>query len=146
MTLEELARQVKACTKCQLREGCTAPVMGVGEVGSKYMLIGEAPGRNEDRDGMPFVGLAGKRLDQLLDLAKIDPNQCYLTNVVKCRPPSNRDPRKAEIRSCAWFLQEEIRLVKPETIITLGRIPLQLFSPYGIRQMHGTMFEYETEK
>ena len=92
---------------------------------------------------MPFVGTAGRRLNQLLEVAGIDINDCSLDNVVKCRPPHNRDPRKAEIRSCVDWLFQGIRLIKPQTIITLGRIPLSLWSPLGIRALHGTSFEIE---
>ena len=143
--LEQLAKGVKACTNCELRMNATRPVPGIGEVGSNYFLIGEAPGANEDKVGIPFIGDAGKKLDQLLELAGIDRNDCYFTNVCKCRPPSNRDPRKGEIKACKIWLEEEIRLVKPAYIITLGRVPLSLFSEYGVKQMHGTMFEMEVE-
>jgi len=143
--LENLAEQIKSCTRCQLRENCACPVPGNGVAGAKYMLIGEAPGRNEDEAGVPFVGLAGKRLNKLLALAQIDLNDCYLTNVIRCRPVKNRDPRKAEIKSCLHWLQAEIKLVKPQTIITLGRVPLSLFSPYGIKAIHGCQFMWELE-
>ena len=82
--LDELAKTIKACTRCPLRENSTAPVPGFGNPNAKYVLIGEAPGANEDRLGIPFIGLAGKRLNQLLELAKIDINECYLTNVCRC--------------------------------------------------------------
>ena len=141
--LELLAEKIKLCINCPLREGATQPVPGIGEIGAKYMLIGEAPGAEEDRSGMPFVGSAGKKLNQLLELAGISQGDCYFTNVCRCRPPSNRTPKKAEIRSCTPFLEEEIQVVRPEYIITLGATPLSLFSPNGIRQMHGTLFSYE---
>lgn len=144
-SLSQLQREVKACTLCPLRENATSPVCGIGELGSKYFLLGEAPGSNEDREGIPFVGLAGKRLDKLVELAGISKNDCYLTNLCKCKPPANRNPRKAEIRSCQGFLWREIRLVKPKIIITLGSVPLSLFSPNGVRQMHGTQFTFEME-
>jgi len=143
MTLESLAEQVKQCTRCELRQGATQPVMGIGNVNSKYLLLGEAPGRNEDRSGIPFVGLAGKRLDELLALAGIDPNDCYFTNVCKCRPPSNKTPRKAFIKACWRWLAQEIKLVQPEYIVTLGATPLSLFTETGVSQLHGTMFTAE---
>lgn len=143
MNLNELTDQILACTQCPLRQTATAPVPGVGEIGAKYLLIGEAPGGEEDKAGCPFVGLSGKRLDKLLALAGIDKNDCYFTNVVKCRPPRNKDPKKGELKLCSKWLLKEIELVKPQYIITLGRIPLSLFCPYGIKVMHGTMFEYE---
>jgi len=123
----------------------TRPVPGHGIAGVKYFLIGEAPGRDEDAAGIPFVGSAGRRLDKLLELAGIDINDCYLSNVCRCRPPQNRTPRKKEIRECVDFLWREIKLVKPEYVITLGSTPLSLFSEHGVTQMHGTMFEWEME-
>uniref|UniRef100_A0A6M3J2H4 Type-4 uracil-DNA glycosylase n=1 Tax=viral metagenome TaxID=1070528 RepID=A0A6M3J2H4_9ZZZZ len=144
--LEILAEKVKACTRCELRQGCSAPVPGLGNPHAKYLLIGEAPGREEDRAGIPFIGDAGKRLNDLLERAGIDPNDCYFSNTVRCRPPKNRDPRKKELMSCVGFLEEEISTIKPEYIITLGRIPLSLFSPYGIKQLHGTMMEVDFEQ
>jgi len=146
VTLKEINQQLNRCTKCSLREGASQPVPGIGFPGSKYMIIGEAPGREEDEMGVPFVGMSGKRLNQLLELSRIDLNECYITNTIKCHPPSNRDPHKAELKSCVQWLMNEIALVKPKIIITLGRIPLGLFSPYGVRQMHGTQFDYEFDE
>ncbi len=143
--LDQLAQEITQCQACELRMNATCPVAGHGSVGAKYFLIGEAPGKEEDAVGIPFVGSAGRRLDKLLALANIDINDCYLSNVVRCRPPQNRDPRKKEIKACVDFLWQEIRLVKPQYVITLGSTPLGLFCPYGVRQMHGTMFEVEIE-
>ncbi len=137
--LDQLNTEIKACTRCPLRENAREPVCGLGEVGAKYFLIGEAPGSNEDKAGMPFVGMAGKRLNQLLDLAKIDLNNCYLTNVCRCRPESNRNPRKNEMKACVPFLWREIKIVQPEILITLGSVPLSLFSKYGVKSTHGTL-------
>lgn len=153
MTLEQLANQVKACTKCPLRAEATQPVMGLGEVGAKYFLLGEAPGKQEDDVGIPFVGAAGKRLNRLLELAGINPNECYITNVVKCRPPkqlsggktTNRQPRKSERLSCYPWLKQELSLIKPQYIITLGATPLSLFTQTGITQLHGCQFEAEIQ-
>jgi DNA polymerase-1 len=117
--------------------------MGNGELGAKYFIIGEAPGANEDKEGIPFVGQAGKRLDKLLKLANIDINSCYLTNVCKCRPPDNRVPRKQERIACYPWLKQELEIIKPEVIITLGSTPLSLFSDQGVKQMHGSMFTSE---
>ena len=141
--LKELTKAVIQCTRCPLREDATAPVPGLYILNSKYFLLGEAPGREEDKYGIPFVGQSGRRLDKLLDIAGIDRNQCSLDNVVRCHPPANRDPRKGEVRACIYWLYQALRLVKPEFIITLGRIPLSLFSPYGIKAMHGTSFEID---
>jgi len=141
--LVELEKRIKACQRCPLRQEATAPVPGLLNLGSKYFLIGEAPGKEEDKYGVPFIGHAGRKLNELLELAGIDMNECSLDNIVKCRPPKNRDPRKAEIRACTPWLFEAIRLVQPENLITLGRFPLSLFSPYGIRALHGTSFVVE---
>lgn len=141
--LEQLYAQIKACTKCELRQNSTAPVPGFGGIGSPYMLIGEAPGREEDLAGVPFVGLSGKRLNQLIELAGININDCYITNVCRCRPPKNRYPKKREVKACIPFLWREIELVKPQTIIVLGALPLSLFHTQGVRAMHGTQFEWE---
>ena len=105
MTLAEVAKQVKACSRCELRAEATQPVPGIGQTHVKYMLIGEAPGQNEDELGIPFVGLSGKRLDKLVALAGINLNDCYLTNVCKCRPPKNRQPRKKEVACCVPYLK-----------------------------------------
>ena len=141
MSLDDLAEQIKLCTRCELRASASAPVPGFGDIGAKYILIGEAPGGNEDKEGIPFVGLAGRRLNQLLELGGIDINDCYLTNVCKCRPPGNKTPRKAFITACKPWLMQEIAMVCPETIITLGATPLGLFSSNGVGQMHGTIME-----
>lgn len=142
MELRALNQQIKACTNCPLRETATAPVCGIGSVGAKYFVIGEAPGAEEDRKGVPFIGQAGKKLDKLIDLAKINPNDIYITNTVRCRPPSNNKPKKKIIRECSKWLWRELEIVNPQYIITLGAVPLSLFSPYGISRMHGTVLKH----
>lgn len=141
--LDKLNRQIGQCTLCPLRETATAPVCGLGLEGAKYFIIGEAPGANEDREGMPFIGDAGKKLDKLLQLGNIDINDVYLTNTCKCRPPKNKTPSKKLIRTCAPWLYQELELVQPEYIITLGSVPLSLFSDLGVSQLHGTTFDWE---
>lgn len=144
--LDELTQQILNCSRCPLREDATAPVPGLYIPNSKYFLLGQCPGKSEDKYGAPFIGQSGKRLNKLLEVAGIDINQCSLDNVVKCHPPratgqkKDRDPRKAEIKACLYWLHRAIALVKPEYIITLGAIPLKLFCPYGIRAVHGTSF------
>jgi uracil-DNA glycosylase len=145
LKLNELNQKILLCSKCSLRGECTQPVCGSGEIGAKYFILGEAPGANEDATGMPFVGLAGKRLDKLIGLAGIDINSCYLTNVCKCRPPTNRTPRKSERLACYPWLTKELAIIKPEIIICLGSSATSLFSELGIRQLHGTMMEIELE-
>jgi len=145
MEIEDLQARIRECTACPLRMTATQPVPGYGAIGCKYMLIGEAPGKNEDEQGMPFIGLAGRRLNQLLELGGISLNECFFTNVVKCRPPSNKTPKKSLIRVCKPWLLQEIKLVQPEIIIALGATPLSLFTTSGVSQMHGTLFEAEIE-
>jgi DNA polymerase len=156
-SLTQITKDILQCQRCELRMNATKPVPGIGDVGAKYFLIGEAPGREEDESsgrrikidvewiyfGTPFIGQAGRRLDKLLALAKIDPNDCYLSNVCRCRPPQNRNPKKKEIKACVDFLWRELKLVKPEIVILLGSTALSLFSDYGVTQLHGTEFEYE---
>ncbi len=142
-SLDKIAQDILQCQRCELRMTATNPVPGHGDIGAKYFLIGEAPGREEDEQGVPFVGQSGRKLDKLLALAKIDLNDCYLSNVCRCRPPENRVPRKKEVKACVDFLWREIRLVKPSIIIPLGATPLALFSTQGISQVHGTSFLWE---
>ena len=146
-SLDQITKDILQCQHCELRMTATKPVPGIGQIGAKYFLIGEAPGKEEDEQGVPFVGAAGRRLDKLLALAKIDPNGCYLSNVCRCRPPKNRTPRKKEIAACVNFLWREIRLIKPEYLITLGATSLGLFTQSGgITQLHGTMMDIDLDE
>ena len=143
-SLEQITKELAHCRRCELRVTATKPVPGIGEIGAKYFIIGEAPGKDEDEAGVPFIGAAGRRLDKLIELAGIDPSECYFSNVCRCRPPANRTPRKKEIGACVEFLWWEIRLVKPQYVITLGATPLVLFTKSGgIGQLHGTRLEVE---
>jgi len=143
-SLDQIAKEILQCQGCELRRFATKPVPGWGNVGAKYFLLGEAPGHEEDEQNIPFVGAAGRRLDKLLALAGININDCYLSNVCRCRPPKNRTPRKKEIAICVDFLWRELRLVKPSYVITLGATPLSLFTKSGgVSQLHGTLFETE---
>ena len=145
MNLNELAKEIKACQRCALRAEATQPVPGIGNPNAKILILGEAPGKQEDACGVPFVGLSGKRLDKLMALAHIDVNDCYFTNVCKCRPPTNRTPKKAERLCCYPWLRQELALILPSQIITLGATPLSLFTEQGISQLHGTSFMYELD-
>ncbi len=144
-SLNQLRKDILSCQRCELRETATQPVPGIGNIGAKYFICGEAPGRQEDEEGCPFVGMSGRRLDKLIGLAGIDINDCYLSNVCRCRPPDNRTPRKKEVTACKDYLMREIALVKPETIITLGSTPLGLFCPHGVTHVHGTVTEAEVD-
>ncbi len=137
--LEELAKQVVECQRCELRYECTNPVPGNGAEHATYVILGEAPGREEDVAGVPFVGMAGKRLNRLIGLSNMNINDCYLTNVIKCRPPKNRTPRRGEVKFCLQWLLLELDIIQPKYIITLGATPLSLFTTEGIRTLHGTL-------
>lgn len=142
-TLDQLAQEITQCQRCELRMNATQPVCGHGEVGARYMIIGESPGREEDEAGVPFIGKAGRKLDKLLELADIDINDCFITNTIRCRPLQNRDPKKNELSACREFLEREIAVVKPKTIISVGRYALGFFGLEGITQLHGTQHQVE---
>ena len=130
---EEIVAEIKSCTKCPLHHSRKNAVPGEGPLTARIMVIGEAPGRREDEMGRPFVGQAGKLLDELLGKAGLKRSNVYITNIVKCRPPGNRDPRQEEIRACTPYLIRQIRLIKPEFIIMVGRIAGQtLYSLSGL--------------
>ena len=139
--LEKLARQIKVCTKCELHRSRRNAVPGEGPTHAEIMLIGEGPGAREDEQGRPFVGASGKFLDQLLEQAGVTRADVWITNVVKCRPPNNRDPLPDEIEICTSnYLHHQIRLVDPSIIVTLGRFSMGLFFKGAkITQIHGQM-------
>ncbi len=118
----KLVEEVSHCTKCPLYKTRKNPVVGEGPLDARIMFVGEAPGRQEDEEGRPFVGAAGKLLTHLIeDIIGIKRSTVYITNVLKCRPPGNRDPTEEEIRACTPYLWRQIRIIKPELIIALGR-------------------------
>lgn len=122
----ELRAEVAACTRCVLHETRTQTVFGVGDRDAEWMVIGEAPGADEDRRGEPFVGRAGKLLDEMLRAVELDRNTVFIANTLKCRPPNNRDPAAEEAGECREYLDRQIRLVKPRVILAVGRIAAQL--------------------
>ncbi len=119
--MEEVEERIRRCTRCPLHLTRTNPVPGEGGFRKGVMFVGEAPGRNEDLEGRPFVGKAGKLLDELLLSIGLTREDVYITNVLKCRPPGNRDPEPDEITACSPYLEEQIRLLSPRLIVTLGR-------------------------
>ncbi|MEJ2776834.1 type-4 uracil-DNA glycosylase [Sulfolobaceae archaeon RB850M] len=122
MDLEEIAKLVRSCTKCNLWKSRTNAVPGEGPSNAKIMFIGEAPGENEDLEGRPFVGAAGKLLTKLIEeILGLKRNEVFITNVVKCRPPNNRDPTEEEILACSPYLDSQIEVIKPKIIVTLGK-------------------------
>lgn len=143
MTWDELELLCKNCTACPLGATKTNSVFGCGNRSADLMFIGEAPGEQEDLSGIPFVGRAGKLLDRYLEAVDIDRGEVYIANILKCRPPKNRDPQKPEEDACFSYLREQIKLVNPKIIVCLGRIAaMRLISPdYRITKEHGTFVQ-----
>ncbi len=137
-SLELIAREVRTCTLCPLSRTRTHAVPGEGSADADLMLIGEGPGYNEDKQGRPFVGAAGSFLNVLLASAGLVRQDVYITNVVKCRPPQNRDPLPEEIAACNGYLQRQMKLIAPKVIATLGRHSMGIFMPRErISRVHG---------
>jgi DNA polymerase len=139
MTLQDFYEQTKNCQKCALASSRTQVVFGHGNPHAEIMFVGEAPGFHEDRQGKPFVGAAGKLLDQLLEEIGIQRRDVYIANVIKCRPPENRNPRTEEIESCKPYLFKQIELISPKVICTLGNFSTQLLlgTKVGITKVRG---------
>lgn len=136
--LDEIAAEVRVCTRCELHRTRTNSVPGEGPADARIMFIGEAPGWNEDQQGRPFVGAAGKFLEELLGAAGLKRSDVFITNVVKSRPPGNRDPLPDEIAACAPFLQRQIDAIDPDVIVTLGRFSMAKWFPgERISRIHG---------
>ncbi len=135
----ELHARVRECTACPLHLTRIQAVPGYGPVTARVMAVGEAPGENEDREGKPFVGAAGRLLTSLLEAVGLDRRDIYITNIVKCRPPRNRDPEQMEVAACSHFLDEQIELLQPDVILLLGRHALTRLLPDagGISRLHG---------
>jgi uracil-DNA glycosylase len=138
--LAAFAAETAGCTRCRLAQGRTQVVFGVGDGDADLMFVGEAPGFHEDQQGYPFVGQAGKLLDALLAGIGLDRSRVYIANVLKCRPPGNRDPAPDEIEACESHLFRQIALIEPIVIATLGNFATKLLSgkPHGITRVHGT--------
>ena len=137
-SLEDIAKQVALCTACSLASTRHKTVPGDGPANATIMLIGEAPGFHEDQQGHPFVGAAGQFLEQLLASIGLKRSDVFIANVVKCRPPNNRDPQPDEIGACAHFLQAQIDTIRPKVIVTLGRFSMAKFFPgEAISRIHG---------
>ena len=127
--LDEVAAQVTQCEKCQLHFSRKNAVPGEGPANSEIMFIGEGPGFYENEQGRPFVGQAGKFLDELLEMAGLKREQVFICNVVKCRPPGNRDPEPQELQACNGYLDRQIEAINPHVIVTLGRFSMAKFLP-----------------
>src|SRR4029077_14878348 len=137
--LEQLKEEDSGCTRCRLAETRTQGVFGGGNPDADLMFVGEAPGFHEDKQGFPFVGQAGKLLDKLLAGIGLDRDSVYIANVLKCRPPGNRDPAPDEIEACEGHLFRQIELIEPRVVATLGNFATKLLSgkPTGITRVHG---------
>ena len=142
--LVSLYREARDCVKCPLSESRTQVVFGAGNADADLMFVGEAPGFNEDQQGVPFVGRAGKLLDELLAEQGIRREDAFVANVLKCRPPDNRDPQPDEIETCRPYLERQVELIEPKVICTLGNFATKLLSgsPRGITTVHGEPQEH----
>lgn len=142
--LEQLRDEIAVCTRCELYRGATNPVPGEGNPEARILLIGEAPGFHEDTQGKPFVGNSGKFLTELLAAAGLSREDVFITNVVKHRPPGNRDPLPDEMMACAHFLDRQIEVIDPDVIVTLGRFSMARFFPgQRISKIHGQAKEVD---
>jgi DNA polymerase len=138
LSLAELNTRILVCTACALSEKRTRAVPGEGPSSIRVMFIGEAPGEQEDRQGRPFVGPAGQFLNELLAAAGLKRETVFITNVVKCRPPANRDPLPGEVEACSGYLERQVVLLKPKVIVTLGRHSMARYFPNEtISRIHG---------
>jgi DNA polymerase len=139
--------KINKCKRCNLSKTKLNYVPGEGSIKSKIMFIGEAPGRNEDKQGIPFVGRAGKILDDLLNNINLDRNEIFITNILKCRPPKNRNPTREEIESCVVFLERQLELINPKVIVTLGNFATKyILEKFGFKTekiglVHGYKFK-----
>lgn len=148
--MKKLEEKIKSCKKCPLGMLRINAVPGSGSYDAKVMFVGEAPGYWEDQKGLPFVGRAGKVLDELLAEISLKREDVYITNIVKCRPPSNRDPDEDEIKACSPYLDRQIDIIRPKIIVPLGRHSMSYllrkfgFEPEPISRIHGRIFEART--
>ncbi|WP_058270885.1 uracil-DNA glycosylase [Olsenella massiliensis] len=143
VALDEIRAVMGDCLRCELGQTRTNIVFGVGNPHARVMFIGEGPGRNEDLQGEPFVGAAGHKLDELLSVAELTRDEVYIANVVKCRPPGNRNPKPGEIEACSPFLREQVRSVWPDMIVTLGNFASQwlLKTERGVTKLRGALYQ-----
>ncbi len=150
--LNELKKEVEKCRRCPLSKTRTKVVFGTGSMDARLMIVSEAPGYWEDQKGEPFVGAAGKVLNELLESIEVKREEIYIANILKCRPPSNRNPQKEEIEACASYLDRQIEIIRPRVICTLGNYSTKyIFEKYalekqiqGISKIHGKVFEPKT--
>ena len=140
LSWEELEQQCDKCVKCRLCQTRNNVVFGVGNRQTDILFVGEGPGEQEDLKGEPFVGVAGQLLDNMLSIIDLDRTKCYIANIVKCRPPRNRDPQEDEQDACIEYLRNQVALIKPKIIVCLGRIAAQrlIYPDFRITKEHGS--------
>ncbi len=143
-----LRERILSCQKCPLSQGRKNAVPGEGNLGTELMFVGEAPGRDEDIQGRPFVGRAGQLLTRIIQAMKFKREEVYITNIVKCRPPENRTPHKQEIEMCQDYLREQLGMIKPKVIVTLGKVAADFFieSKLGMTALRGNFYEFNNIK
>lgn len=143
--LEALAATAAVCTRCRLAEGRTKVVFGCGNPAAELMFVGEGPGAEEDRQGLPFVGAAGELLTRIIQAIEMTRDEVYIANVVKCRPPGNRDPQPEEVAACRGYLEKQIALVRPRILVALGRVAAQtlLGNDAPIGRLRGQWFKVQ---
>jgi DNA polymerase len=144
-TWQDLKRKIEGCALCGLEKTRTQTVFGVGNHRADLLVIGEAPGANEDKQGEPFVGRAGMLLNAMLHAIGLDRKDIYIANILKCRPPNNRDPLPREVELCTPYLKQQIAMIQPKLIVTVGRIAAQflLSTEESMGKLRGKVFEYE---
>lgn len=142
MTLDQLHIECRKCRKCGLRGGATQVVPGEGNPNAEVMFIGEGPGESEDREGRPFCGAAGRLLDEMIASIGFKREEVFIANMIKCRPPGNRDPLPEELTACSPWLDQQIAVIKPKVIVTLGRFSMAKMLPGAkISEVHGKVYE-----
>ena len=148
--MNQITAKVKSCTRCELSQTRNKVVLGAGTLDAKIILVGEAPGRKEDESGLPFVGSAGKLLDKLLASADLGRDDIFIGNIIKCRPPKNRRPKKSEVSQCEGYMMEQLEIIKPEVVAPMGNSSLSYFQErFGLEKqvigdVHGKVFMIDT--
>jgi len=144
LNLDEIGEKIRSCTRCHLSETRTNAVPGEGSPNSEILFVGEGPGEQEDKQGRPFVGRAGNKLTEILNSVTIDRKDVFITNVVKCRPPKNREPKPEESEACLPYLEAQIAEINPEIIVTLGNTATKalLNNDQGITKVRGTFYNW----
>jgi DNA polymerase len=147
-TLEQIREALGECTRCKLHQGRTTLVFGVGHPDADLMFVGEAPGRDEDRQGEPFVGRAGQLLTKIIESIGLTRDQVYIANVIKCRPPHNRNPELDEVQTCEPFLFQQLDVIRPRVVVALGAFAVRtlLHSEQSISRLRGQVFDYRGAK